>query len=303
MKKLAIIDLGSNSIRMSIFDSSSPHQKPLSWRKVIRLSEGLGLGNTLKKEAMKRAVESFLEYKNIALQHGADKIISVATAAVRKAHNKDEFLNLIEAETGIKIQVIDGKTEALLDGLAISKEQSLSKGIIADIGGGSTELIGILDGKSFVTSLPLGSRGICERFFKDGETPASIQDALNFCKNELSNICWLDGFKESTLVGIGGTLHSVARICASPTPQRLSGAPAFAPSKLHKVIRLIETSSPEERRLIPEIGADRSDIIMGGAVILKAILDTLSPKSIMVSDSGVREGVFFDLIENHGILS
>ena len=113
---------------------------------------------------------------------------------------------------------------------------------------------------------------------------------------------WLDKFKGTSLVGIGGTIRAVARLGASRALRQTAESIELTPDEVEKTLRLIESADLKSRLAMPEIGKDRADIIMGGVVLLRAVLKRLAPKKIIVADIGVREGVLFDLIQNRGIL-
>ncbi|MBR5155779.1 MAG: hypothetical protein IKW62_04780 [Clostridia bacterium] len=301
MKKIAVIDLGSNSVRMSIFDEKGRTLR--SFRSTIRLSEGMTGDLCLKADAQMRAVKVLCEYKTIIDEEGVSLVRAVATAAVRKAKNQKEFLDLVRDAAKIDIRVIDGSQEAALDSLAISRYFDCKKGIICDIGGGSTELIGIQEGKEIpMVSIPYGSRGICEEFFKNGEEEDAVICALNFLDNILKDYSWIDNFKGGTLVGIGGTLRALAKFDLKDFGGNAIEGYEVSLSRMEEIIREIESADIECRSKMAGIGKERADIILGGLVILKAVIKAVRPEKILVADVGVREGVFFDLIENTGIL-
>ena len=159
--RLSVIDLGSNSVRMSIFEEQlgSVPKTLASYRKATGLSRGMTEDMKLKTEAQMCAISALLEFKKINEEWRPQKTIAVATAAVRKAKNRDEFLTLVKNTCGFEIEVIDGQREAALDALAINRILGCSRGVICDIGGGSTELVGLGDVGGSV-SIPYGSRGI-----------------------------------------------------------------------------------------------------------------------------------------------
>ena len=300
MEKIAVIDLGSNSVRMSIFDEKG--KTLAAFRSTIRLSEGMLDDMVLKAEPQMRAVKALNEYKMIMEQQGVSKYRGVATAAVRKAKNKQEFLTLVKDMTGLEITVIDGAQEAALDSLAVEKCLSCKKGIICDIGGGSTELVGVLPGADVpMVSIPYGSRGICEMFFSDGETKDSIQKAQGFSDGLVAENSWIDQFKGETFVGIGGTFRALAKLDLAGFGQRSVENYQTTARHMIEVIERIENADMNQRRQMPGIG-ERTDIIQGGLILVRAVLDALKPKEIVVADVGVREGVFFDLVESRGIL-
>ena len=139
-------------------------------------------------------------------------------------------------------------------------------------------------------------------FFQKGESDGAYAAAQSFADSLVNELDWLDDFKGQPLVGIGGTLRALAKfdLCDSQ-----SGAIQKHTIKAERILELIEAVKAadfEKRANMPGIGKERADIIMGGAIILKAVLKRIEPETIYVSDVGVREGVFFDLIEEHGIM-
>ncbi len=300
MEKIAVIDLGSNSVRMSIFDERGNTLD--SFRSTIRLSEGMTGDMLLKPQPQIRAAEALKKYKEIIDAKGISQYRAVATAAVRKAKNRCEFLDLVKETTGIEINVIDGKSEAALDSLAIERCLECKKGIICDIGGGSTELIGITAGSNVpMVSIPYGSRGICEMFFAEGETAETKGQAQAFADRLVAENEWVSEFKGETLVGIGGTLRALAKLDLADFGQAAVENYRVETRHLLKIIERIEKADMAERETMPGIG-ERADIILGGLIFLKAVINALQPRWIAVADVGVREGVFFDLTENLGIL-
>ncbi len=303
MKKTAVIDLGSNSVRMSIFSDELPLNVLKAYRSTIRLSEGMTRDGLLKAEAQMRAVNALAGYKKLADFEAAYRMVAVATAAVRKAKNRQEFIDLVKDATGIEIKVIDGECEAALDTLAISRTLEIDSGVICDIGGGSSELIGICGHNAPAVSIPHGSRGICEMFFQNGENEKAYDEAQRYADGLVNEVKWLKKFSGQPLVGIGGTLRALAKfdLC-----DRQNGTIQKHNIKAERIIELIEkikTADFEKRANMPGIGKERADIIIGGAVLLEAVLKRISSETVFVSDVGVREGVFFDLIEGHGIMN
>ena len=304
MERIAVIDLGSNSVRMSVFGVERHLAKTLgAYRSTIRLSEGMTKDMMLSAEAQLRAVRALAEYKQTIAAEGIDAVVAVATAAVRKAKNRDEFLQLVKDATGIEIQVIDGAQEAALDCLAVSRTLACECGVICDIGGGSTELIGVSNGaQANAVSIPFGSRGICEMFFKDGETPETIAAAENFVREKYESEKWLTEFRGAAVVGIGGTLRAVAKFDLGDSTAAAIEKYVITPERMSEIINEILSASVDERKKMIGIGEERADIILGGLVFIKCLVDALNPKEFVIADVGVREGVLFDYLEKHGIL-
>ena len=302
MKKIAVIDLGSNSIRMSFFGVSKNGKiKTLkTYRSMVRLSEGMGDNLTLTKEAMLRTIDAILEYKKIIDAEGIGIVLAVATAAVRKAVNGAEFVEEIYQKTGIRIEVIDGGREAYYDFLAI-RSLGIEKGVICDIGGGSTELIYISDEKDCVPkaiSIPIGSRLICEKFFKDGENSRVLSQAEEFFVGELEKVDWLSSIENIPLIGIGGSLRAIAKFDMNDNSKKPISDHKINRERMDEICRIISEATLEQRKTFAGIGEERANIIMGGIVLLKCINNAINPPVTIIADVGVREGVILDFLKN-----
>ncbi len=304
LEKIAVIDLGSNSVRMSVFGVEGNLAKTLgAYRSTIRLSEGMTADMMLSAEAQLRAVRALAGYKNTIECEGIKSVVAVATAAVRKAKNRDEFIKLVKDSTGLEIRVIDGTQEAALDCLAVSRTLGCERGVICDIGGGSTELIGVSAGvQSDAVSIPFGSRGICEMFFKDGETPEAIARAEEFVREKYENEDWLAKFRGAAVVGIGGTLRAAAKFDLGDSTAVAIEKYVITPERMTEIINEILSTSVDERKKMVGIGEERADIILGGLIFIKCLAEVLSPKEFVIADVGVREVALFDILEKRNIL-
>lgn len=298
MKKTAIIDLGSNSIRMSIFeDKNGICTETAAYRSVIRLSEGMNLTGYLTAEARLRAVRALSEYKSIMTAAGVECVRAAATAAVRKAKNREEFLREVHDTVGIEIEVIDGEREAYYDYLAVREKLGISRGIICDIGGGSTEIIAADGGSSpsHAVSIPYGSRSICEMFLEGGETAEALSKARLFISEQLDTVDWLKDFKETSLIGIGGCMRALAKLELSDSGKGLIECHRTSAARLSALAREIEKADASAREAMPGIGKERADIIMGGVLLASEICCRIAPSEIIVADVGVRDGIIADM--------
>lgn len=296
MEKLAVIDLGSNSIRMSIFEifAKNSWRQTGAYRNMIKLSEGMTEDMNLQPKAQLRAVTALLEYKQIMEKEGVTSLRAVATAAVRKAKNGKEFVATVKEATGITIEVIDGETEAALDCLAVGCE----RGIICDIGGGSTEFIAMENGAMLkpAISIPMGSRSITEMFLSDTENPDALSAASSYINKHISELPWLDRIQNSLIVGIGGTLRALAKYHLNDFSKEPISCHEISPSDIDRCFNEISKASPEERKTMPGIGNERSDIILGGLLILMHLKKQINASCLSVADVGVREGILFDFL-------
>lgn len=302
MQKIAIIDLGSNSVRMSIFEinTDGTFTQTQTFRSMIKLSEGMTDDMCLKSEAQLRAIKSLLEYKNILSQKNITNIRAVATAAVRKAKNGKQFLASVKDLTGITIKVIDGETEARLDCLAVSHALGIKDAVVCDIGGGSTEFIAFKNGEMLTPaiSIPMGSRSLFEMFFLGGETESSITQATSFAKKQIESIPWLSEVQNAPIAGIGGTLRALAKYDMSDKSQSPVRNYRISSEEIDKAFDTIRKTSPEKRSTFDGIGAERSDIILAGLLPLMELKTLINSPELIVSDVGVREGLLLDFLDN-----
>lgn len=301
MKKTAIIDLGSNSVRMSIFEEKNGEcVETASYRSVIRLSEGMNLTGKLQPEARMRAVRALLEYKGIIAEKGVERLRAVATAAVRKAENRDEFLREVREVTGIEIEVIDGEREAYYDFLAVKEKMDFERGVICDIGGGSTEIIAVGNGVSpeLAVSIPYGSRSICELFLAEGETDAALERARGFIAERIDVLGIPETFFGVPIIGIGGCMRALAKTELSDNSKNRVENHKMTAERLRELAENIENADMSARKAMPGIGAERADIIMGGVLLITEICGKLAPREIITMDVGVRDGVIADM--RHG---
>ena len=303
MEKLAVIDLGSNSIRMSIFEIESEDlwRHTGNYRNMIKLSEGMTGDMLLRPESQIRAVNALLEYKKIMKSEGVTHLRAVATAAVRKAKNGQDFVKAAKEATDITIEVIDGETEAALDCLATSRHLDCKKGIICDIGGGSTEFIAINNGeiKKPAISIPMGSRSITEMFLSDGETPEAINEANAYITKRISELPWLEDMQGAPIVGIGGTLRALAKYHMSDSSNKTISRCEIKATDIDRLFEAISTSSPPIRAQMSGIGMERADIILGGLLPLMRLKEKINAPSLVVADIGIREGILFDFLKTN----
>ena len=301
MKKLAVIDLGSNSIRMSVFEinDDKTFRQTGNYRKMVKLSEGMNEDMNLQPEAQLRTVNAFLEFKKIMQDEGVTNLRCVATAAVRKAKNGKEFVETVKNTVGIEIEVIDGEVEAALDCLAISRTLGIERAIVCDIGGGSTEFIAIVDGEMMkpAISKPMGSRSITEMFLSDGESDSAVAEAKTYVEKHVEELPWLDEMKGAPIVGIGGTLRAFAKYHMSDESANTIECHKIASDDADVLIDRIINASTEERCAMPGIGQERGDIIFGGLLPFMELKRLVESPSLIVADVGVREGILFDFIE------
>lgn len=304
MEKLAIIDMGSNSIRfvaMQINDNQS-YSLLYQEKEAIRLGQGLNKTGKLSEDGMDRAMTCLKVYKHIMEVMEIPTCMAVATAAARNAENGASFLKRIKEETGIEMNVISGEREAYLGYLGVINTIAMKNFLIFDLGGASVELTLVQNGEPLHSlSIPLGAVTLTERFGMQGNvSPDTVQECMKYVRKKLSAVSWLKDI-DIPLVGIGGTARNFAKMS-----QRASN---YEFSKIHNYIIPLEgfndlyteitTRTSTNRKKIPGLSAERADLIVAGAIVIKTIFNLTGSLDLTVSGCGLREGLFFEYYAKH----
>ena len=300
-KITAVIDIGSNSMRMVVMERTSRFGFRLlkEIKSKVRISEGAyENGGALQHHALMRGEAAMKAFSEIAKAYKARKILCVATSAVRDAPNKSEFIRRVRASTGIEIRVINGEKEAYYGAVAALNLLPVKDGVTIDIGGGSTELGFIKNGKiEGLISLNLGTVRLKELVF-DKNLPLS--EAIKCLEPELAKIP--PNFRADTIIGIGGTNRAIAGAIMSQIQYPLDAIHGFSFNwNMHKeyVERVIDSKGAKLKSL--GIKPDRFDVIREGALILICVASIVNGKSFIASGVGVREGVFLaDMLRTCG---
>ncbi|MEF3191679.1 MAG: Ppx/GppA family phosphatase [Campylobacterales bacterium] len=301
-KRTAIIDIGSNSARMVVFERTSRFGFHLlrEAKSPVRISEGaFEHGGLLQPAAMQRAEEVLGDFLTIARALKVRKILCVATAAVRNAPNKSEFVARIRQRHKLSIKVIDGKKEAWLGALASVNLLPITDGITVDIGGGSTELALIEKGEIKETiSLEIGTVRLKELFVDRGAGIKKIEKAI---AEELSRLP--ESFRSKTLISIGGTGRAIAQAIMTTEHYPIDTLHGFT-YNLQEWLRFIDKIIHTPVAKLKELGIkeERHDVIREGAMIFRAVIEQTGAQQVIASGVGVREGVFLsDLLRGCGL--
>jgi len=255
---------------------------------------------------IEKSVGVICSFKKLAAHYNAE-FYAVATSAVREADNRDEFVDAVYNSCGVKIEVIEGKTEAISIYTGIKNALAVTdkKLLCIDIGGGSTEIIiGYNDTYDFVNSYKLGAVRLSKMFFKDFVlTENTIMECSEYIKNTIEETD-LYKFKNNYEIAAGasGTVMAAAGIIAhqkyGKVPANLNGY-TFTLEELDETAGLIlKYSAPEERMQIKGMDSGRSDIIPAGILILESIFDILEIKELTVSAYALREGYLYRILKN-----
>ena len=297
-KRVAVIDIGSNSIRMVIYEKTSRFAFHLLYetKSKVRLSQNAYKNSlNLQTEPMQKTLNALKDFLSIITSYGARKTLCVATSALRDAPNKKEFLSLVKSQLKLNIKIIDGKKEAYLGAMACANLLPKQKNSLSiDIGGGSTEFSHIDENNVTSTlSLELGTVRLKELYFDKNK----IKEASEYINSKLDA---LEAFDFQTLIGIGGTFRAIASaiMIKEEYPLNKLHGYEFSPKIFINYVDAILKSDEDYLKEL-KIKKNRFDIIKPGVLILQQLLKRIPFKNIITSGVGVREGVYLsDLLRN-----
>ncbi len=275
MKKFAVIDIGSNSVRLMFVADGKVLYKDL---RSTRIGEGLALSGTLKTEAIERSAQAVKEFYDKAKSEGAEEVGAFATAAVRSAKNGQAFVERVKQLCPVNLEVISGELEAELGVLGALGE---ADGALIDIGGASSELVVKKQGAIiYKTSANIG----VVRIKDAGENAQTLmQNALAEYKNPPLN---------EVLYAIGGTATTLASLYLrlEKYNSNLVTGTEITANELKGMIDYLKSLSVAEIAKLPCMPAGRADIIVGGAVWLYTLIKRFEIEKIIVSDRDNLEG-------------
>lgn len=301
MKRVGIIDIGSNSIKFFVGEKCEDGtiKTIVDKNDIARLGEGLRETGRISDEALERNAQSVAAFAAEAKENGADMIVSVGTMALRSAANGADFVARVKELCGVEVQIIPGEEEARLSYLAILSGMPVPDGdlVIFDTGGGSTEFI-FGKGTELVNrfSVNLGAIRITEKFFSDDPVAeGSVEAAVKEIDDEFA-AAGVAGTPVK-LVGMGGTVTSMGAVkhkMVKYDPNVIQGS-TLTKADIEEQIAEYSKRTIEQRRELPGLQPKRADVILAGACILKDITERLGVEELTISDRGLRHGLAFDL--------
>jgi exopolyphosphatase/guanosine-5'-triphosphate,3'-diphosphate pyrophosphatase len=297
----ACIDIGTNSVKLLVVNVKDQQVvDTLEYQAIAtRIGQGLGRTHKLLPEAIDRAVEVIESFKREAELLGADRIIPVATSAVRDAQNRGLFMQKVIERTGLKLLIVSGDEEAEFAFIGVCSnrpELRSCKLIVVDVGGGSSDFVLAQNGEiEDAFSIRAGFIRLTEAFLNsDPPTSDELQETIEHVKILLRDHVANVTMDERRLVGVGGTINLLAAILYCRLGQ-------YAPQSFQQwtlqrneiagLLRYLSRMKLEERRQIDGLPSERADVIVAGAAIFSAIMETLNAKEIMISDRSMRHGI------------
>jgi exopolyphosphatase/guanosine-5'-triphosphate,3'-diphosphate pyrophosphatase len=292
--RIGIIDIGSNSVRLVVFEALARSPVTLFNEKALcGLARSLDRTGLLDRIGRRRAIETIHRFIALARAMRVDRLDLIATAAVREAVDGREFVDLIERRFGAEVNVLSGKEEARLVGLSVAAAIPNADGVVGDLGGGSLEFVDIKQGRvRDIATLPLGTL----RLPKSGKR--NIGKSTKQVDRELDKVGWLKRLRGRTFYPIGGAWRALARLDIAQRGYPLHVVDQYAMSRreteaLTAVIQVLSAKSLER---VPFIGAARLSTLPTAALILRRVLLAAEPAGLVFCASGIREGHLFEIL-------
>lgn len=290
-RRTAVVDIGSNSIRLVVFEGVRRSPMPIFNEKVIcGLGQKLGSTGKLDPEGVRLALDNLPRFKAAAEAMGVDEIITVATSAVRDARDGQRFTRDVEREAGLSVEILSGEDEARLGGMGILSAFPLAEGVLGDLGGGSLELVRLSGGKIHEhATLPLGALRLNEIVDAGLDVKAAVKDAL-------ADLPWLAEMTGPELYVVGGAWRALARVHLAQRRYSLQVLDNYKvePKPFREFAKIIGAQSDTALSKLPNFPVKRLNTVRPGALVLRQLIKVVAPKSLIFSAQGLREGLLFD---------
>ena len=300
--RIAAIDVGSNSVRQIVADVSPDGSIAVvdEMKAAPRLGTAMDSTGMLDEGAMSRAIDALAHMASLAKKLDADRIVAVATSAVRDAGNAAEFVRRVKSQTGLDLRILTGDDEARLSYRSALAHFELgeSRTAVVDLGGGSLELALSFDGSvDRLMSLPLGAVRLTERFLARSDSPKQLRKLRRHVAGVIEDNVPVRPWRGARLIGAGGTFTNLAGIVLSRqgmvSARSVQGA-VVSRNDVEHVLDTLAALSIDERRKVQGLNEARADIIVAGLAVIAEVMARLDVRELAVSRYGIREGILLE---------
>src|SRR5215510_14659457 len=303
--KVSVIDLGYNSLKLvNYIVKPDKSFTAYSQRSVLaRIGDGLDETGFLKDEAILRTIKALKLFQEVVRLEQPDKVLAVATSAVREAGNRDQFLQQASKETGFLFKVLSQREEALCSFVGASNATNAPTGMFFDLGGGSLEIVLAENFRPRrMLSVPLGGLRLTDLYAKpNGKfTRKSYSRMTERIQELLPSTKDLKDLKKPELVGVGGSVRTLARYHQMLTNYPLDKLHNYAMKEswvelMHNYLQRLKLKEIEN---IPVIGQERARSIIAGSLVVERLMKALGFDRLIVSTHGLRDGVLAAYLQN-----
>lgn len=300
-KRTAIIDIGSNTVRLVIYnyDEQGTLHELANMKKVARLRSYVDEDGIMSDEGVAALKELLLNYKQILADFGVEQVHAAATAAVRQAQNREAIVETMLCETGIELQILSEEQEAYFGFVAVAYSMATSSAITIDMGGGSTEITWFENKVLQKThSFPFGTVSLKQRFIAGDKMTEDERAALiAYVKEQFESLPWIVD-RHLPIIGIGGSARNVAQIHQQRIKYPLSNVHQYEMKKdeMDELAEFLWDLSFEELSQLEGLSIDRADIILPALDVFRTLMDVVHTSSYQFTKKGLREGIIINKI-------
>ncbi|ACL60384.1 Ppx/GppA phosphatase [Methylobacterium nodulans ORS 2060] len=293
---IAIVDIGSNSVRLVAYSGLSRAPTPLYNEKLLcGLGRNVLTTGRLHEEGVRRALQALARFRELCRTIQVGRTFVLATAAARDAENGPDFLRAAEAAWGQPVELLSGRREAELSAYGVISGFYAPDGVVGDLGGGSLELVdvrGAAVGRGVTT--PLG--GLALQDLSGGSLKKARKIAAETLKKAAPQLETLRG---RTFYAVGGTWRALARLhqAARGYPMRVMHGYTIDPADELTFLEVVERVDAATLAAVESVSEARRPLLAYGAVVLEEIIRSGRPREIAVSATGVREGLLYELLD------
>ncbi|WP_018978137.1 Ppx/GppA phosphatase family protein [Saccharibacillus kuerlensis] len=300
--RAGIIDIGSNSIRLVVYESDSggSYRVLTESREAARLSALVTPDGIMPSPAIYSVVPVLRQFIEICEAYGATKVRAVATAAIRNASNSSQIIEILNRETGLNIEALPGEMEGHYGFIGVVNKIDIAEGFIVDIGGGSTEVT-LFQKRRRVSSFsfPFGAVNMNVRFGGSGSwSEERVRELEDFVLAEARKHPWISEHPGLDLVGLGGTIRGIGKMDQRRRNYSLPYTHNYVmqAGDVDHFYRSLPGMDNNGRKQVPGLSKSRTDIMVPGLIILRTLFLHMKAERYIVSGTGLREGLFFELL-------
>lgn len=292
--RVGVVDIGSNSIRLVVYQALSRAPMPVFNEKVLcGLGRDLARTGRLHRDGRAMALANLIRFKGLLEGMGVDHVDVLATAAVRDAADGPDFVAEVERRCDFGVTVIDGAEEARLSAMGVLSGVPDADGVMGDLGGGSLELVGFSRGRigEHRVSLPLGP-------FRLLDGPRGESGTRETIRRHLAEQRWLGGYRGRNFYPVGGAWRSLAKVEMTKRKYPLHVIQQYTvpAGEITQLAGLIGRQGRSSLERLPGVNKRRLETLPAAGLVLEAVLDIVQPKQVVFSAFGLREGHLLDLL-------
>lgn len=304
--RIGIIDIGSNSIRLVIYDTTPEggYKVIKESKQAARLSEKINATGRLEEKELWSIIPILKQFKVVCSTFDVKQIRAGATAAIRNAPNASEIIEFLSRESAIDIKIITGKEEAYFGFLGVINSFDIQDGFVVDIGGGSTEIT-LFENRRYQNSisLPFGAVNTNVKFGNNGNwNEEQIYELRTYVLEKLQEYDWMKSKPDLPVFGLGGTIRSLGKIDQKHRHYTMPNSHNYVmdTEQVNHMYEMLPCMPFEKRKHVDGLSKSRADIIVSGLIIFHTVYHYIQANRCLISGEGLREGMLHDLIDPEG---